>query len=484
VSDTAAPARTGSIRISGGGRPATASIRTEQPHTLTPRAVVGIAVLCLATFFAITTELMPVGLLAPMSTDLGVPVAQMGLVITVYAVAVALLALPLTVATSRFPRRAVLIATLGGYAVSNLLIALAPSFAIVCVGRVIGGIAHALFFSVASAYATRIVPPRLAGRAIAFVYSGSSLGFVIGVPIATTVGENTSWRLAVGGVAVASAVLALVAVAFLPSVRGEASPHLGSVKSWARSGLIAVGAADLLLFAGHYVVYTYVGPYLEAAGLGHDAIGGALLLLGATGIVGLLAAGSFVDRAPRQTLIVAVGVMALSIAALPFVHGSLTGTFIVAGVWIAANGTTGTLFMAAAIRTGGVSPDIAGALINGASNVGIAGGAAIGGAVYGSTGLGALPFAGAGVLVVSLGVIVVARSAFPLHGHRQATLSTTNIPVITTSIQTITTSIQTITTSIPTLVTSSVRTLKTHTSSIRTVGAHTLSTETASNRLP
>lgn len=417
---------------------------TAQPHALTAKSVVGIAVLGLATFFAITTELMPVGLLSPMSADLGVSVSTMGLVVTVYALAVAILALPLTVATSHFPRRAVLVATLGGYAVSNLMIALAPTFAVVCTGRVIGGIAHALFFSVASAYATRIVPPRLAGRAIAFVYSGSSLGFVIGVPVATTVGDHVGWRLAVGGVAVASALLALVAVAFLPHVEGESHPHLGSPKSWARSGLIAVGVADLLLFAGHYVVYTFVGPYLVGAGLQQDAIGGALLVLGGTGIIGLLAAGSFVDRAPRQTLLVAVAVMALSLAALPFVHGSLTATFVVAGLWMAANGTTGTLFMAAAIRTGGVSPDIAGALINGASNVGIAAGAAIGARVLGATGIGALPFAAAVVIAGSFSVITLARRGFPLRGHGQVTLSTSSIRTITTSIQVVTTSIPTI----------------------------------------
>ncbi|BDZ50867.1 MFS transporter [Frondihabitans sucicola] len=417
---------------------------TPPPQTLTAASVVGIAVLGLATFFAITTELMPVGLLSPMSASLGVDVSTMGLVVTVYALAVAILALPLTWATSHFPRRAVLVVTLAGYAVSNLMVALAPNFAFVCAGRVIGGIAHALFFSVASAYATRIVPPRLAGRAIAFVYSGSSLGFVIGVPVATTVGDHLGWRLAVGAVAVASAILALVAVAFLPHVKGESHPHLGSGRSWARSGLIGVGVADLLLFAGHYVVYTYVGPYLVGAGLQQQSIGGALLVLGGTGIVGLLAAGSFVDRAPRQTLLVAVAVMALALAALPFVHGSLAATFVVAGLWMAANGTTGTLFMAAAIRTGGVSPDIAGALVNGASNVGIAAGAAIGAQVLGVTGLGALPFAAAVVIAGSFGVIVVARRGFPLHGHGQVTLSTSSIRTITSSIQVATSSIRTV----------------------------------------
>ncbi|SBN63466.1 Predicted arabinose efflux permease, MFS family [Curtobacterium sp. 9128] len=433
----------------------TASISTTtstvSTSVLTSKAVVGIAVLGLATFFAITTELMPVGLLGTMSKDLGVTESTMGIVITVYATAVALLALPLTSLTARLPRKTVLVSTLVGYTVSNLMIALAPSFAIVCAGRVVGGIAHALFFSVASAYATRIVPPRLAGRAIAFVYSGSSLGFVIGVPLATGVGQSIGWRPAVGAVAVCAAILAVVALAFLPGVRGTSSPHIGSPKAWARSGLLAVVVADLLLFAGHYIVYTYIGPYAIDAGLASGLVSGALLVLGGTGVIGLWLAGMFVDKAPRQTLIAAVATMAAAFVALPFVHGSLIGTMIVAGVWMAANGTTGTLFMAAAIRTGGVSPDIAGALVNGASNIGIAGGAAIGGQVLGLSGMQTMPFAGAVVLLGSLGVVVAARRGFPLRTTHQEHLSTSSIEAITSSLGVVTTSMPTISRAIQTM---------------------------------
>ncbi|MFJ3036055.1 MFS transporter [Curtobacterium pusillum] len=427
------------------------AVTNTRPITVTSGSIVGIAVLGLATFFAITTELMPVGLLGTMSADLGVSESTMGIVVTVYAAAVALLALPLTSLTARLPRKTVLVATLVGYTVSNVMIALAPSFAVVCAGRVVGGIAHALFFSVASAYATRIVPPRLAGRAIAFVYSGSSLGFVLGVPIATWVAQSIGWRPAVGAVAVAAAALAVVALLFLPSVSGAASPHIGSPKAWARTGLLSVVIADLLLFAGHYIVYTYIGPYAIDAGLDAGMVSGALLVLGGTGVVGLWLAGMFVDRAPRQTLIVSVAVMAAAFAVLPFVHGSLLGTMIVAGVWMAANGTTGTLFMAAAIRTGGVSPDIAGALINGASNIGIAGGAAIGGQALSIVGLQFMPFAGAAVLVGSLGVVIAARRGFPVHSHVQEHLSTSSIEAITSSLAVVTTSVPVVSRAIQTL---------------------------------
>ena len=123
-------------------------------------------------------------------------------------------------------------------------------------------------------------------------------------------------------------------------------------------------------------------------------------------------------------------------------HGSLVGTFVVAGVWIAANGTTGTLFMAAAIRTGGVCPDIAGALVNAGSNVGIAAGAALGAQLSGSTGLGTLPFAAAVVVAASLVVVALARRGFPLRGHAQEQLSTSSLRTITSSVAAVTQSVR------------------------------------------
>ncbi len=331
------------------------------------------------------------------------------------------------------------------------MIAFAPSFAVVCAGRVVGGVAHALFFSVASAYATRIVPPRLAGRAIAFVYSGSSLGFVLGVPVATWVAQHIGWRPAVFSIGVAAAVLAAVALLFLPAVSGASSPHIGSPKAWARTGLLSVVIADLLLFAGHYVVYTYVGPYAIDAGLDASMVSGALLVLGGTGVVGLWLAGMFVDRAPRQTLIAAVAVMAAAFAAMPFVHGSLSARWSSPACGWPPTARPARSSWRRRSAAGGVSPDIAGALINGASNIGIAGGAAIGGQALGIVGLQYLPFAGGAVLLGSLGVVVLARRGFPVHTVGQEHLSTSSIEAITSSLAVVTTSVPVVGRAIQTL---------------------------------
>src|SRR4051794_41911218 len=107
---------------------------------------------------------------------------------------VAALSVPLTLATGRLPRKPVLLATIGGYAVSNVIAALAPTFGVLAAGRVVGGITHALFFSVCIGYAARLVPASQTGRAMALASVGVSGGLVLGVPLSTAMGEAFGWR--------------------------------------------------------------------------------------------------------------------------------------------------------------------------------------------------------------------------------------------------------------------------------------------------
>src|SRR5262245_66503210 len=101
---------------------------------------------------------------------------------------VAALSVPLTVVTARFGRKPLLLATLVGYAASNALVAAAPTFAVVAVGRAIGGTTHALFFSLLIGYAPRLVSRAHVGRALALAGGGASAGLVLGVPLTTSLG--------------------------------------------------------------------------------------------------------------------------------------------------------------------------------------------------------------------------------------------------------------------------------------------------------
>jgi predicted MFS family arabinose efflux permease len=158
----------------------------------------GLLSLALASFIAVTTEVLPVGLLPDIGATFGVSASVTGLLVSLYAVMVAALAVPLTLATARFARKPLLLATVLGYAMSNALVAVAPAFVVVAVGRTIGGITHALFFSLVIGFAPRLVSRANVGRALALAGGGASAGLVLGVPVATSLGTAVGWRASFG----------------------------------------------------------------------------------------------------------------------------------------------------------------------------------------------------------------------------------------------------------------------------------------------
>src|SRR4051812_31554502 len=155
----------------------------------------GLFSLALASCLAVTTEVLPVGLLPDIGATFAVSDSVTGLLVSLYAVMVATLAVPLTIATSRFGRKPLLLTTLLGYALSNALVAAAPAFAVVALGRAIGGTTHALFFSLMIGYAPRLVSRAHLGRALALAGGGASAGMVLGVPLATSLGTAAGWRV-------------------------------------------------------------------------------------------------------------------------------------------------------------------------------------------------------------------------------------------------------------------------------------------------
>src|SRR4051794_28268386 len=164
----------------------------------------GLLSLALASCLAVTTEVLPVGLLPDIGATFAVSESVTGLLVSLYAVMVATLAVPLTVATSRFGRKPLLLTTLLCYALSNALVAAAPVFAVVAIGRTIGGITHALFFSLVIGYAPRLVSRADVGRALALAAGGSSAGMVLGVPLCTSLGTAAGWRASFAVLAVLS----------------------------------------------------------------------------------------------------------------------------------------------------------------------------------------------------------------------------------------------------------------------------------------
>ncbi|MFG1708686.1 MFS transporter [Nonomuraea sp. M3C6] len=165
----------------------------EHPHS-TLRSWLGVSAITASLFVFLTTELMPVGLLTPISTSLRISVGIAGLMVTLYGVSAGL-GVPFIVAwTRRVNRRVLLSALLAILTLGNVITAISPNYPLVLTTRLIMGFASGTFWGIGVAMAMRLVPQRHASRAAAIVMSGISIAAVVGIPLGTVVEDLTDWR--------------------------------------------------------------------------------------------------------------------------------------------------------------------------------------------------------------------------------------------------------------------------------------------------
>jgi predicted MFS family arabinose efflux permease len=185
-----------------------------------------------------------------------------------------------------------------------------------------------------------------------------------------------------------------------------------------RADLVAVAVSDTFVFLGHFTLYTFISLVLLRSGITPALVGPILLVLGGCGLAGVWFSGRNVDRNPRRTIVAVLAVLIAGVLLLGGTAPAVAAVIAAAAVWNGAFGGVPTLYQACAVRTHAVSPELAGAWINAVSNIGIAGGAAIGAGLLSSVGLWSLPWVSAALVGVGLLVILVARRAFPAQPQR------------------------------------------------------------------
>lgn len=371
------------------------------------RARLSLAVLAAGAFCFVTTETLPSGMLTLISEGLDKPVSTTGQLVTAYAVVVVVFSLPLTRVTTRIPRRGLLTVTLGVFSLATLLAAVAPTFELLTAARLLSGLSHALFWSVAAAAATGLFPPEIRGRMVARLSIGSALGPVLGVPAGTWLAQQTEWRVAFAVLGVVSVVLAVAVFALLPSYPPEEGGAARGVDPSRRRFvvlLVTTGAA----VAGGMAVLTYIAPYvIDHAGFPEDSLSLMLAVSGAAGVVGTTLVGRFLDRRPWESL--AVILVGLAVAHLGlFAFGS------VPALVVAAVALTGACFgaLAATLMHRGLqhapgNTDIAMAAVSVAFNIGIAAGAFFGGRVVAAWSVQGVPLMGASLVLTALVLVLL-----------------------------------------------------------------------------
>jgi predicted MFS family arabinose efflux permease len=396
-----------------------------------PRTGVALGALSAACFVSVTSENLPVALLPELASGFGVPDSAVGLLVTGYAVVVAVSVVPLVAMTARWDRRTTALATVAAITVSNLLLAVAPGYSVAVVARLVSAVGHGVFWSVVAPMAARLLGPQQVGRATAVVFAGNSLAFLLGLPLSAWLGATIGWRptvLAVAGVAALSAVAIRATIDPLQAEHGVPQQGPSAVRRVVTDrSLLPVNLVTMLVVLGHFAAFTYITVIIaDYVHLNGPATSSLLLAYGAAGLLGLMLIGRQVDSHPQATaLIVAGGVAACMLVLL--VVGSSSSSIAGAAVvlWAVPAGGMAVVLQAAVLRTAAAQQDLASAVYIVAFQLGIALGAGIGGVCLDH---GTLSVAVAIAATCSLVAVIVVRRSAAFYSFRTTKTPPTNRP--------------------------------------------------------
>lgn len=263
-----------------------------------------VAAIGVGAFALVTAEFLPVGLLPQIAKDLAISEGRAGLVITIPGIVAACSAF-LTISLARtFDRRYVLWALLSFLVISNVLVATATELYVLLLGRVLLGIAVGGFWTIGVALGPRLRPDSV-GRATSIVFSGVTLGTVLGVPAGTLLGGAFGWRAAFAVSAVFGCLVVMALMLLLPRIRPEQLSGASQLPAVLRIPKVQVGlVAVVLIFTGQFAAYTYITPYLnQISGIESAQLSLFLLGYGVAGVFGNVLCGWCVERDVRLAVL-------------------------------------------------------------------------------------------------------------------------------------------------------------------------------------
>ena len=345
---------------------------------------IAIYALALAAFAIGTAEFVVSGILPPLATDLAIGLPTAGLLVTAYAIGVAIGGPILSVLVARFPPRPVIIGVLATFAASQVFCALAPDYGLLLVARVASSVAHGAFFAVGVVVISRLVPFERRGGAFSLFIGGITIANLLGLPGGAAIGVAFGWRatfLAVG----ALGLIAMLAIIWrLPSLPpgDRATTTLASQFRELRHQQVYLSYLVIVIcMIGLLAFGTYQVAMLTQITRIEPSIVPLYLLLGGVGaMLGVYLSGRATDWRPMHWL---VGVMITQ--AVLFFGLAAFGLYdkVLVGFYIFAIGAVGFAFatplQARIMHAARAAPNLAAALISSAFNVGIALGALIGG---------------------------------------------------------------------------------------------------------
>jgi DHA1 family inner membrane transport protein len=394
----------------------------------------GLIALALGGFGIGLTEFLIAGLLPQVASSFAVSEAAAGWLISGYALSVAVGAIALTAATARLPRKGVLAGLVALFVIGNLLSAVAPSYQIMLLGRIVAALCHGSFFGIGSLVARSLVAPEKKSRAVAFMFGGLTVANVLGVPFGALVGDRWGWRAAFWAVT-GIGVLALAGIiALVPGSAGEARPPTvtGRSEPIPPSGLRAqfrafrswqvwlTLTATALSYGGMFGAFSYIAyTFTEVGGFSPADVAWLLMVYGVGLVVGNLIGGRAADRDRDRALVLALLGLSITLAVFGLLAGSATASVILVFL-MGLFGFASVPGMITRVTDFAHGAALAASANVSASNIGNALGAWLGGlAITAGLGYTAPLYVGAGIVLTS--VIVMAVAAHQARSPAQQT---------------------------------------------------------------
>ena len=369
--------------------------------------------LTFSTFIFNTSEFIPIGLLSDIAGDFGITEANAGMLITVYAWVVALASLPLMLIFAKTENRKLMLSITAIFAASHILSGFAKDFYMLMISRIGVACSHAIFWSIVTPLAVRLAPEGKGSTALSIIVCGSSIAMIIGLPLGRTIGLYLGWRATFLISAVLAAVILAILAAVLPKMPGDGSISLRKLPALIKSpALLSIYLVTVIAITGHFTGYSYIEPFLgQVAGLGSNWITIVLTIFGVVGLAGSWIFSRCYDRYRRRFIQFAVAgicifLLLLHVAALNPVTAVILCVF-----WGFAINFYNLSFQSEIIRNAPKGTAVAMSIYSGIYNIGIGGGALIGGYVCSGISISCIGYVGGAIALVA--AIICFRKMLP-----------------------------------------------------------------------
>ena len=335
----------------------------------------------IAAFIFNTSEFMPIGLLTDIAQTFSITQTQAGIMITIYSWAVMLLSLPLMILASKYNYKKILLVTLFLFGLGQAISAISMNFPILIIGRLIVACAHAVFWSIASVIAVRLVNEDKREFAMSMIVTGTSVAMIAGLPLGRMIGLWIGWRITFLIVGIISIILLLFQSHYFPSLETTAAFSLNQLPLLKNRQLITIYGISLLFASAYYTAYSYIEPFLsQVANLSNNTITLVLSLFGVAGIGGSILFSNFYNKNRKRFILASLFCLTLVLFLLKPSTTSMITLLLICIVW----GMSSTAFNVACqsetmLATNENTSSVAMSIFSGIFNLGIGLGSFIGG---------------------------------------------------------------------------------------------------------